>query len=142
MSYSRLRHLRDYLMPHRLPLMMGMGALLAANGLGVYIPLLIRDDIDNLQGSYSLNAFTQAILLILILASIMWFIRMASRLWIFGIGRQIEYSLKQKIFQHLLFLEPSYFSTHTSGDLINRATSDVDSIRRLVGFSVSSDSLA
>ncbi|MGL5793076.1 MAG: ABC transporter ATP-binding protein, partial [Waterburya sp.] len=38
--------------------------------------------------------------------------------------------------QHLLTIEPGYFSANTSGDLINRATSDVDNIRRLVGFAV------
>jgi ATP-binding cassette subfamily B protein len=66
----------------------------------------------------------------------MWVIRMTSRILIFGVGRQVEFDLKQKIFQHLLRLEPSYFSFNTAGDLINRATSDVDNIRRLVGFAV------
>jgi len=55
---------------------------------------------------------------------------------LFGIGRQVEFDLKQKIFEHLLILEPSYFATNTSGDLINRATSDVDNIRRLLGFAL------
>jgi ATP-binding cassette subfamily B protein len=66
----------------------------------------------------------------------MWGIRMLSRVLIFGIGRQVEFDLKQKIFEHLLKLEPAYFSVNTSGDLINRATSDVDNIRRLVGFAI------
>ncbi|MGC1247231.1 MAG: ABC transporter ATP-binding protein, partial [Spirulinaceae cyanobacterium] len=47
-----------------------------------------------------------------------------------------EFDLKQKIFQHLLQLEPAYFATNTSGDLINRATSDVDNVRRLLGFAI------
>jgi ATP-binding cassette, subfamily B, multidrug efflux pump len=66
----------------------------------------------------------------------MWGIRMISRVAIFGIGRQVEFDLKQKIFRHLLKLEPSYFAVNTSGDLMNRATSDVDNIRRLLGFAV------
>jgi ATP-binding cassette subfamily B protein len=61
---------------------------------------------------------------------------MISRLIIFGVGRQVEFDLKQRIFEHLLTLEPAYFSTNTCGDLINRATSDVDNIRRLVGFAI------
>ena len=66
----------------------------------------------------------------------MWLIRMASRIWLFGVGRQVEFDLKQRIFEHLLKLEPSYFATNTTGDLISRATSDVDNIRRLLGFAV------
>ncbi|CDN14128.1 ATP-binding protein of ABC transporter [Richelia intracellularis] len=66
----------------------------------------------------------------------MWLIRMASRIWIFGVGRQVEFELKQKIFEHLLKLEPAYFATNPVGDLISRATSDVDKIRSLLGFAV------
>jgi ATP-binding cassette subfamily B protein len=66
----------------------------------------------------------------------MWMMRMASRIWIFGVGRQVEFDLKQRIFEHLLKLEPSYFAVNTPGDLISRATSDVDNIRRLLGFAV------
>ena len=62
--------------------------------------------------------------------------RMFSRMTLFGIGRQVEFDLKQRIFQHLLQLEPAYFATNTSGDLINRATSDVDNVRRLLGFAI------
>ncbi len=66
----------------------------------------------------------------------MWVIRMYSRITIFGVGRQVEFDLKQKLFEHLLQLEPDYFAINTSGDLMNRATSDVDNIRRLVGFAI------
>jgi len=72
----------------------------------------------------------------LVLASLMWVTRMLSRIAIFGVGRQVEYDLKQRIFQHLLTLEPAYFAVNTSGDLMSRATSDVDNVRRLVGFAV------
>ncbi|MBC6472973.1 MAG: ABC transporter ATP-binding protein [Hormoscilla sp. GM102CHS1] len=61
---------------------------------------------------------------------------MASRLLIFGVGRWVEFDLKQSIFRQLLTLEPAYFAANKVGDLINRATSDVDNIRRLVGFAV------
>lgn len=113
-----------------------MVALLLANVLGVYIPILIRDSIDDLGANFHLGQLLGVALAIMALASVMWAIRMISRLAIFGIGRQIEYNLKQQIFSHLLKLEPAYFSENTSGDLINRATSDVDNIRRLVGFAV------
>ena len=66
----------------------------------------------------------------------MWVIRMASRILLFGVGRQVEFDLKQRIFQHLLRMEPAYFSRNTAGELISRATSDVDNIRRLLGFAI------
>jgi len=117
-------------------ILIGVIALLIVNLLGVYIPLLIRDSIDQLQGEFSYNQLSRVALWLLFLASVMWCFRMLSRVVIFGAGRQVEFSLKQRIFQHLLSIEPEYFSDNRSGDLINRATSDVDNIRRLVGFAV------
>ncbi|MBD1809536.1 ABC transporter ATP-binding protein [Microcoleus sp. FACHB-SPT15] len=136
MANSRLQKLLAYLRPHWQQATLGIVALLIVNGIGVYIPLLIRDSIDELRQAVSFDYIWRFVLLILILSSVMWVIRMASRILLFGLGRQVEFDLKQKIFQHLLTLEPSYFSTNTAGDLINRATSDVDNIRRLLGFAV------
>ncbi|ACK72848.1 ABC transporter related [Gloeothece citriformis PCC 7424] len=136
MVNRRLKLLWGYLVPHWRLLVAGIVALLIVNALGVYIPLLIRDSIDDLQTAFSFDKVWRYVILILLLSSFMWVIRMLSRIWIFGIGRQVEFDIKQRIFQHLLTLEPSYFATHSSGDLINRATSDVDNIRRLVGFAV------
>ena len=113
-----------------------MSALLVVNIIGVYIPLLIRNIFDDLQNNFEFSVLIRYVILLFVLACIMWGIRMLSRVLIFGIGRQVEFGLKQRIFEHLLKLEPDYFSTNTSGDLINRATSDVDNIRRLVGFAI------
>lgn len=135
-SSSRLRKLLGYLRPHRRQAWLGILALFLVNGLGVYIPLLIRDCIDDIQDGLSYSEIFYYVGLILGLASVMWVIRMASRLWIFGIGRRVEFDLKQRLFDHLLRLEPAYFSRNSIGDLINRATSDLDNIRRLLGFAV------
>lgn len=136
MANSRLQKLLAYLRPHWREASLGILALLVVNGIGVYIPLLIRDSIDQLRTAFNFDEVWRFVVIILLLASVMWVIRMVSRIMLFGLGRQVEFDLKQKIFQHLLTMEPSYFSTNTSGDLINRATSDVDNIRRLVGFAI------
>ncbi len=136
MPQSRLRKLAEYLRPHTSRAVLGIGALLVVNAIGVYIPLLIRDAIDQLQVDFRFSRVGFYVGIILVLASVMWGIRMVSRVAIFGVGRQVEFDLKQRIFEHLLTLEPAYFQQNTIGDLINRATSDVDNIRRLLGFAV------
>jgi len=136
MKSSRFQKLIDYLRPHKKATILGVVALFLVNALGVYIPILIRDIINELQVAINFDTVQNQVFLIFILASIMWVIRMMSRTIIFGVGRQVEFDLKQKIFNHLLILESSYFSESTVGDLINRATSDVDNIRRLLGFAV------
>ncbi|MGL5832608.1 MAG: ABC transporter ATP-binding protein [Waterburya sp.] len=136
MANSRLKKLGGYLRPHWRMVLLGTIALIIVNLLGVYIPLLIKDSIDQLEGEFSFNQLSRTAIWLLLLSAIMWCFRMYSRTSIFGVGRQVEFGLKQRIFQHLLTIEPGYFANNTSGDLINRATSDVDNIRRLVGFAL------
>ncbi|MBW4672025.1 MAG: ABC transporter ATP-binding protein/permease [Cyanomargarita calcarea GSE-NOS-MK-12-04C] len=136
MAKSRLAKLGAYLRPHWRDATLGILALLTVNGLGVYIPLLIRSAVDKLSTKFTLNQIIYDAVLIIILTSAMWLIRMASRIWLFGVGRNVEFDLKQRIFEHLLTLEPAYFAINTTGDLISRATSDLDNIRRLLGFAV------
>lgn len=136
MARSRLQTLINYIRPYWRQELGGISTLLLANALGVYIPLLIRNSIDELQQKFDFQLMLRYVMLILVLTSVMWVIRVASRMWLFGVGRQVEFDLKQKIFEHLLTLEPAYFAVNPVGDLINRATSDVDSIRRLVGFAL------
>ena len=135
-TYSRFQKLVSYLRPHWVKVTVGVVTLLLVNGLGTYLPLQISHVIDNLQATFELRPLLLQVGLITLLASVMWVMRMGSRIALFGVGRQVEFDLKQKIFDHLLGLEPSYFALHTVGDLINRSTSDVDNIRRLVGFAV------
>ncbi|AHJ26940.1 ABC transporter ATP-binding protein [Nodularia spumigena CS-584] len=132
----RLAKLGAYLRPHWRETTLGILALLSVNGLGVYIPWLIRSAVDQLSASFNFNNILYYVVPIILLSSAMWLIRMASRIWLFGVGRQVEFDLKQRIFEHLLKLEPAYFATNTAGDLINRATSDVENVKRLVGFAV------
>ncbi len=136
MANSRLKRLAIYIRPYWRMVSWGIFSLFVVNAVGVYIPLLIRDSIDQLKSDFNFAELSRYALILFVLSSLMWGIRMFSRISIFGAGRQVEFDLKQKIFQHLLTLEPSYFAKNTIGDLINRATSDVDNVRRLVGFSV------
>jgi ATP-binding cassette, subfamily B, multidrug efflux pump len=133
---SRFQKLLNYLNPYKWQTAQGIFALFVVNALSVYLPLLIRDGIDKLKTSFTSDYLTQLAIFIVGLTSIMWVVRMISRILIFGVGRQVQAKMKQDIFEHILRLEPGYFVTTTVGDLINRFTSDVENIMRLVGFAV------
>ncbi|NJR69962.1 MAG: ABC transporter ATP-binding protein [Synechococcales cyanobacterium CRU_2_2] len=137
-SRSRLHKLFEYLKPHWRPTTLGIIALLVVNILAVMLPRIIGNCVDEIRSATTVDmaVIIRYALWVLGLASIMLVFRLLSRQLIFGVGRQVEFDLKQRIFQHLLTMEPAYFSENTIGDLINRATSDVDNIRRLLGFAV------
>jgi ATP-binding cassette, subfamily B, multidrug efflux pump len=133
---SRFQKLLNYPNPYKWKVSQGIFALFIVNALSVYIPLLIRDGIDRLRTSFTNDYLIELALAIVGLTSLMWVVRMISRITIFRVGRKVQASLKQNVFEHLLRLEPGYFATTTVGDLVNRFTSDIENITRLVGFAV------
>lgn len=54
--------------------------------------------------------------------------------WILiGISRKVEYDLRNDLFGHLLRLPPAYFDRMTTGDIIARATNDLNQVRSMLG---------
>jgi len=128
--------LRRHLWPHRRALLLGMLALLVVNGLGVTIPLIVRRVVEDLQEGFSYSRVLSQAGWIIALASLMAGVRLVSRMLVFGVGRQVEVDLKQRIFDHLLLQEPAWVQATASGEVLSRATSDVENVRRLLGFAV------
>ncbi len=136
MAAIRFGLIGRYLRPHRRTVLLGMAALVVVNLLSVSIPLLVRGVIDDLQDGFSVADVLRQALLIIGLATVMGAVRLWSRMLVFGVGRQVEADLKQKIFDHMLRQEPGWVQTTGSGEVISRATSDVENVRRLLGFAV------
>jgi ATP-binding cassette, subfamily B, multidrug efflux pump len=133
---SSLQVLLEYLRPHQKEFWSGVFFLLCTTLLGATIPWFIKNAMDDLKKNLDAQQLLIYAGAILGLATIMLATRVVSRIYLFSIGRQVEFDLKGRIFNHLLLMPSSYFSINPAGDLISRATSDVDNIRRLLGFSV------
>ncbi|MFI0403556.1 MAG: ABC transporter ATP-binding protein [Cyanobium sp.] len=136
MRALRLDLLRRYLWPHRRQLLLGVLALLVVNGLGVTIPLIVRRVVEDLQEGFSYSKVLGQAGWIIALATVIALVRLLSRMLVFGVGRQVEVDLKQQIFDHLLRQEPAWVQATSSGEVLSRATSDVENVRRLLGFAV------
>ncbi|WP_295534337.1 ABC transporter ATP-binding protein [Synechococcus sp. UW140] len=125
-----------YLRPQRRQLLKGAFALLVVNLLGTALPLLVQKTINSLTPGFSLRDLLHQALWIALLASAMAGVRLWSRVLVFGAGRQVEVLLRQQIFDHLLKQEPGWVQSAGSGEVISRSTSDVENVRRLLGFAV------
>jgi len=136
MTAIRFGLIGRYLRPYRRTVLVGMAALVVVNLLSVTVPLLVRGVIDDLQDGFTFSDVLQQAALIIALATLMGGVRLWSRMLVFGVGRQVEASLKQQIFDQMLRQEPGWVQTTGSGEVISRATSDVENVRRLLGFAV------
>ncbi len=136
MNNLKINILKKYLKPFKQELFLGALALLIVNILSVIIPLEVKNIIDQLQDGITRNFIVSKSLWLIFLATLMGIIRLASRQIVFGIGRKVEVKLRQKLFDHLLIQDPDWIQKIGSGDIIARATSDVENVRRLLGFTV------
>ncbi len=132
----RLDLIGRYLRPHRRTVLLGAIALVIVNLLGVTIPMEVQKAVDELQGGFAYQRVLTQAAWIALLASVMGVVRLISRQLVFGVGRQVEVELRQRLFDHMLKQEPAWVQTTGSGEVIARATSDVENIRRLLGFSI------
>ena len=136
MKSIKFKTIIKYLKPYKKELLIGAFSLLIVNILSVIIPLEVKNIIDQLQNNFSSRFITNKSISLIFLASFMALIRLSSRQIVFGIGRKVEVNIRQKLFDHLLTQDPDWIQKTGSGDIINRATSDVENIRRLLGFTV------
>ena len=55
---------------------------------------------------------------------------------IIGVSRHMEYDLRNDFFAHLQRLPPAFYQAHRTGDLMSRATNDLNAVRMMVGPAV------
>ena len=136
MAGFRLDLIGRYLRPHKKALLLGALALVLVNILSVAIPMEVKKIVDELKEGFSVNDVFKQAFWIICLASSMGVVRLISRQLVFGVGRQVEVELRQRLFDHMLTQEPAWVQELGSGEVISRATSDVENIRRLLGFTI------
>ncbi len=55
------------------------------------------------------------------------------RVILIGISRDIEYDLRNDLFRHLARLSPDYYGRTRTGDIMARATNDLNAVRMMLG---------
>src|SRR5262252_1815003 len=131
---KNLKPLWPYLSKYRLTLFWGAITVLFNNGLWVLSPQVVRRAIDDLN----LHGITQR--KILIYSSLLVGLALGkgvfqflTRWLVIGVSREIEYDLRNDIFRHLESLSYSHYQKNRTGDIMARATNDLNAVRMLLG---------
>lgn len=103
------------------------------------IDWLSKQAIDTIFGripSATARDAMQPAVLMLGLAVIAFIVRVASRMYCFNAGRDIEYQIRGKLLSRLHRLGFSFYRRLSAGEIMSRATSDLTQIRMLTGFGI------
>jgi ATP-binding cassette subfamily B protein len=131
--WESLRTVRGYLWRYRAGLALGLGALVLKDVAGAVQPLVIRAAIDTLSHAFGLSRLLRFAALLVGLAAVKGLFQYWMRVIIIGISRDIEYDLRNDLFRHLVELSPDYYGRVRTGDIMARATNDLNAVRMMLG---------
>jgi len=128
-----LRPLFPYLAKYRVPLLLGALCVFANNGIWVLFPQVLRRAFDDLDVGHSQHKLVTYALLIIAIAAAKGLFQFLTRWIVIGVSRDIEFDLRNDLFRHLETLPYSYYQKTRTGDIMARATNDLNAVRMLLG---------
>jgi ABC-type multidrug transport system fused ATPase/permease subunit len=127
------RRLLGFLGPYRRPLIVSLLLAWLAMLMTVLIPLLVGLGIDAIQEERRDEILPLA--LALLGAGLLRLALTVGRRLIAGkVSLAVEYDLRQRFYEHLQRLELAFFDRQQTGQLMSRATVDLQSIRFFLGY--------
>jgi ATP-binding cassette subfamily B protein len=137
MPFANLRPLFPYLKKYRASYIWGTLTVLMMNGIWVLFPLVIGRAIDSLKSAalspQTLHQLAHLVVLILVVAGSKGIFQFLTRWIVIGVSREIEFDLRNDLFRHLEGLSYSFYQRTRTGDIMARATNDLNAVRMLLG---------
>jgi len=129
---KNLRPLVPYLKRYRRGLIWGALCVLFTNAIAVQFPQVLRHVFNELPGITRQRLFLYALAVVGVFVAKGIF-QFLTRWVLIGISRDIEFDLRNDLFAHLERLSYSYFQRNRTGDIMARATNDLNAVRNLLG---------
>ena len=129
----KLDLLKPYLYKYRLQFLWGGVALLFNNAIWILFPQVIGRAINDLNRGITRHKIVSYSLVLVGIALFKGFFQYLMRWILIGISREIEFDLRNDLFRHLESLSYSYYQRTRVGDIMARATNDLNAVRMLLG---------
>jgi ABC-type multidrug transport system fused ATPase/permease subunit len=127
------RRLLGFLRPYRRSLIVSLVLAWAAMGMTVAIPWLVGEAVDAIQSGDRPDILPLAAAILG--AGLLRLGLTATRRLVAGrVSLGVEFDLRNRIYSHLQMLELGFFDNQQTGQLMSRATVDLQSIRFFLGY--------
>jgi ATP-binding cassette subfamily B multidrug efflux pump len=131
--FADLKPLVPYLKRYKRAFFWGGVSVVLSNAIWILFPQVLRVAIDDLNhGVTQQKIFRYAALLVAVSLSKGVFLFL-TRWIIIGISRDIEFDLRNDLFQQLEKQSAGYYAEHRTGDIMARMTNDLNAVRQLLG---------
>src|SRR5947207_1482077 len=134
MVADHLRPLIPYLKKYRNAYIWGGICVLLMNGTWVLFPPIIGRAIDGMRKTgVSLHTIGVLALMLLAVSAVKAIFQFLIRWVLIGASREIEFDLRNDMFRHLEGLSYSFYQRTRTGDIMAKATNDLNAVRMLLG---------
>ncbi len=130
------RRLLAYMDRYRKAFVLGLACSVTTTAITLASPRILQYAVDDLTAGVTrgkLVLYGSALLAVGLLGGVF---RFWTRRILIGASRDLEYDMRNDFFAHLQTLPLSYYQQHRTGDLMSRATNDLNAVRMMVGPSV------
>ncbi|MGO9256862.1 MAG: ABC transporter ATP-binding protein [Bryobacteraceae bacterium] len=132
--WQSLATIRKYVWRYRWAMALGMLCLVLKDVAQALQPLMIRGAVDSFaQPGGGGRLFLRFAGYLIGLAVVKGIFQFFMRVILIGVSRDIEYDLRNDLFSHLMRLSPDYFGRTRTGDIMARATNDLNAVRMMLG---------
>jgi len=128
-----LRPLIPYFRKYRRSYLLGTICVFLTNGIWILFPQIIRRAVDDLYLGVTRHKLVTYAMLLLAVALGKGIFQFLTRWVVIGVSREIEFDLRNNLFRHLEGLSYSYYQRTRTGDIMARATNDLNAVRMLLG---------
>ena len=133
MMLKSLRPLLPYLKRYRWGYVAGTVCVFLTNGIWILFPLVLGKAADDLNSGVTRHKLLLYAGILLAIATTKGIFQFLTRWIVIGVSRDIEFDLRNDLFARLESLSYSYYQRHRTGDIMARATNDLNAVRMLLG---------
>ena len=130
---AALKTVWPYMRRYRLALVLGLLALALKDLAGAVIPLITRAGVDTVMRGEALGRLWWVCGAIIGAALFKGFFQYWMRVLLVGLSRDVEYDIRNDLFARLVSLNYDFYARSRTGDLMARATNDLNAVRMMLG---------
>jgi ATP-binding cassette subfamily B multidrug efflux pump len=133
---QQLRPLFPYMRKYRSTLLFGAVCVLLNNGVWILFAQVLARAINDLNTGHARHRLLTYASLLLAIAGTKGIFQFLTRWLIIGVSREIEFDMRNDLFRHLEGLSYSFYQRTRTGDVMARATNDLNAVRMGIGPAV------
>ncbi len=133
---SAFVRLLPFLLRYKRAFTLGLGCVIVTTAIQLLSPWVLKNAIDDLNRGVTRQKLAMYAALLLAIAIVGGTFRFLMRRILIGASRDIEYDMRNAFFARLQQMSLAYYQARRTGDLMSRATNDLNAVRTMIGPAV------